>query len=417
MSPKNIKIEDFDYPLPDERIARFPLVDRDACKLLFFNPASGIEHHIFSDISSLIAPGSLLVANETKVINARIEFHKTTGARIEVFILEPFEPADYAVAFASHTSCRWTCLIGNRKKWKSGFISKLIDLPGYTEPVELRAEISEEGEGGACIVDFSWNNPGVSFAAIVEAAGNIPIPPYLKRDSQESDSRDYQTVFSRIEGSVAAPTAGLHFTPQLLSSLSDKGVDFQKLILHVGAGTFKPVKSETIGEHPMHTESFIVSRQLIEKLISALSENRSVIAVGTTSVRTLESLPYLASIIDKGETNLHISQWMAYEKQYENLNTIEALRQLLDFMDKNGVNSISASTAIMIAPGFHWRIVSRMVTNFHQPQSTLLLLVSSFLSNGTDTTELPPWRRIYNEALASDYRFLSYGDACYLIRN
>lgn len=427
---KDILIQDYDYPLPDERIARHPLAQRDACKLILSDAEGGIAHHIFSELPDLLDADTLVVANETKVINARMDFRKPTGARIEIFILEPHDPADYAVAFATRGRCVWTCLVGNRKKWKQGEIAKTLEIPAQDVPAEggrmnsplqspatvaLHARILGDAPGGACLVEFTWDNPQVTFASIVETAGNIPIPPYLKRESEASDSCDYQTVYSRVQGSVAAPTAGLHFTPELLQKLRDKGVDFQRLILHVGAGTFQPVKSETIGGHPMHTETFLVTRSLIEDLIDALQKGKTILAVGTTSVRTLESLPYLGLLIKRGG-ELHIPQWLAYEPELRDFDTIGALRAILARMDELSTDSLTASTAIMIAPGFHWRIVGRMVTNFHQPQSTLLLLVSSFLNPAGEPAnpDGAQWRRIYAEALRGGYRFLSYGDACLL---
>ncbi|MCM1153713.1 MAG: S-adenosylmethionine:tRNA ribosyltransferase-isomerase [Muribaculum sp.] len=415
MLVKDIRIEDFDYHLPDECIARFPLARRDACKLIMSDAEGNISHHIFSDLPSLIARDSLMICNETKVINARMEFHKSTGARIEVFLLEPFAPSDYVLSFARRSSCRWTCLVGNRKKWKGGKISKLLHIPGIDSPVNVYAEIAKDAPGTSAVVEFSWHNPECTFASIVETAGNIPIPPYLKRESMDSDTRDYQTVFSRVQGSVAAPTAGLHFTDRLLDEMRGRGVEMQPLTLHVGAGTFQPVKSATIGEHPMHTETFTVSRSLVNALISALATGRNILAVGTTSVRTLESLPYLGMLLSQGEDHPHITQWMAYDEACAKIKTEDALKAVLARMDADGSDSFTASTAIMIAPGFNWRIVSGMVTNFHQPQSTLLLLVSSFLNpDGNDNN--PQWQRLYAEALEHDYRFLSYGDACLLKR-
>ncbi|MDE6217961.1 MAG: S-adenosylmethionine:tRNA ribosyltransferase-isomerase, partial [Muribaculaceae bacterium] len=402
---KDILIKDYDYYLPDERIARHPLADRDACKLIVSDSDGRISHHIFSELPELISENTLMIANETKVINARMDFHKTTGARIEIFILEPSDPADYAVAFASREACEWTCLVGNRKKWKQGPISKSLEIEGVEGTVTLSAEITGEAPGAACKVRFSWDCPDVTFASIVEAAGNIPIPPYLKRDSETADTNDYQTVFSRVQGSVAAPTAGLHFTPALLSEIREKGVDFRRLILHVGAGTFQPVKSEAIGDHPMHTETFRISRQLVESLKEAISNRKSVLAVGTTSVRTLESLPLLGHALREGDNSLHIGQWTAYDESSNGFATLDALDAILAKMDAENTDSLTASTAIMIAPGFKWRIVDRVITNFHQPQSTLLLLVSSFLnrSGGPQNPEETQWRRIYREASDSGY--------------
>lgn len=413
---KDILIKDFFYPLPDELIAEFPLKQRDACRLIVSDADGGIMHRRFSEIPSQIPSDTLMVCNETRVINARMEFHKATGARIEIFLLEPSLPADYAVSFAQTSECEWVCLVGNRKKWKEGAISKQLDIDGVDKPVTLYAEAVGDTEGRGVRIRFSWDNDRITFASIVEAAGSIPIPPYLNRESQESDTVEYQTVFSRVRGSVAAPTAGLHFTDELMSRLQQRGVEIARLTLHVGAGTFQPVKSDKIGDHPMHTETFTVSRQLVESLIAALEHNRTIMAVGTTSVRTLESLPYLGMLLQQGEEHPHITQWMAYDESLHGLDTIVSLRSILKAMDESGQNTITASTAIMIAPGFRWRIVNRMVTNFHQPQSTLLLLVSSFLNPdaGGGASDDLQWKKIYCEALRGRYRFLSYGDACLL---
>lgn len=409
MSVRNIRIDSFDYPLPAERIALHPLERRDACKLLVAGPSGRITHGVFSDLPLFTRPDTLIVANETKVIRARMEFMKPTGARIEIFLLEPRFPHDYAENFASGGPCVWNCLIGNRKRWKEGVLEKILEVPGVEAPVRMVAEHGDrEGE-----VRFSWNNPVVSFAEIVEAAGNIPIPPYLNRESEDSDTVDYQTVYSRTEGSVAAPTAGLHFTPGLIEELRHHGNEFATVTLHVGAGTFQPVKSDEIGGHPMHSEWISVSRHTLCRVIRALEEGRDILAVGTTSVRTLESLPYLGRMVERGGGNdaeLRVTQWMPYDGESGDFDTLRSLRALLDYMKARALDVIEADTSIMIAPGFRWRIVSRLITNFHQPKSTLLLLVSSFLG---DTST---WRKIYDEALEKGYRFLSYGDACLFSR-
>lgn len=411
---KNIKISDFDYPLPDGRIARHPLSQRDACKLLVSQESGEIRHEVFSSLPDLLPQRSLLVCNDTRVINARIKFEKSTGSKIEVFLLEPLAPEDYVLMFQSREHCRWMCMVGNLKRWKESCLTKELDIEG--RKVTLTAEYIEPLEGASHCVEFRWDDPDVTFASIVDAAGYIPIPPYLKRESEEADSIDYQTVFARIKGSVAAPTAGLHFTPELMDRLRGKGIDVRSVTLHVGAGTFQPVKSEEIGGHPMHTETFTVTRDFVENLLHNLKNGIPVTAVGTTTVRTLESLPYLGHNLILSDESMHVSQWEAYEDLGDMSDesifneTCMCLDALLREMDILGVNSLTASTSIMIAPGFRWRIVDRMVTNFHQPQSTLLLLVSSFLGN--DRAGVPRWRSIYNEALVNDYRFLSYGDAC-----
>ncbi len=408
---KDIRIEDFDYPLPDERIAKHPLADRDSCKLLVHD-AGATSHHIFSEIPDLLPGGCLLVMNNTRVINARMEFFRASGARIEIFLLEPLDPRDYAVAFQTRGRCTWQCLVGNLKKWKEDFLEKILQIDG--RQVTLKATRHESLPGNAHAIEFEWDDPQVTFASIVEAAGNIPIPPYLNRKSEESDSTDYQTVYSRIEGSVAAPTAGLHFTPELLDRIREKGIETREVTLHVGAGTFQPVKSDEIGGHPMHRETFEVELDLVRTLRKALESGRPVIAVGTTTVRTLESLPLILRVKSQESRVKEVGQWEAYSDEARAIDTVEALKALEDYMEKEGVDRLSAATSIMIAPGFKWRIVDGMVTNFHQPQSTLLLLVSSLL-DGSNLTD-PLWRRLYQEALDHDYRFLSYGDACLFIK-
>lgn len=410
MDIRKIRIEDFDYTLPDERIALHPLQQRDACKLLVANARGKLAHYIFSDLPLLLSPDTLIVANETKVIRARLEFIKDTGARIEIFLLDPHDPHDYVSNFAAMESCSWFCLIGNRKRWKGGTLVKRLDIEGKAVTLSASLEDTEKG-----IVRFSWDNHDFSFAEVLENAGNIPIPPYLKRESEESDTTDYQTIFSRTEGSVAAPTAGLHFTPELISRLRQHGNQFATVTLHVGAGTFQPVKSEEIGDHPMHSEWISVNRQTLLRLVAALEEGRDILAIGTTSVRTLESLPYIGSMIKPtGEEVPSVSQWMPYEERFRNIDTIGALKQLIDWMKSHNLDELSTFTSIMIAPGFRWRVVDRLITNFHQPKSTLLLLVSSFL--GTDSENKERWRNVYNEALEKEYRFLSYGDACLFTR-
>lgn len=413
MQIKDIRIEDFDYTLPNERIARHPLRQRDACRLLVSDRKGDISHRHFLELPEILDSSTLIVANETKVINARIEFFKETGSRIEIFLLEPLKPEDYAVNFASEWPCTWVCMVGNRKRWKGGSLSKELRIEGLEKPVIFRATLGHELPGNAWEVTFEWDTPGVSFATMVEAAGEIPIPPYLNRKSEASDTDDYQTVYSRIEGSVAAPTAGLHFTPEIMEKLEKKGIKFAKVLLHVGAGTFQPVKSVTIGDHPMHRESIIVSRELVVRLLEAFAKKEEILAVGTTTVRTLESLPYLGMKLKgegSSEEELSVEQWMPYLSECKDIDTEEALRAILEYLDHNDTDQLQASTSIMIAPGFRWRIVDRLITNFHQPKSTLLLLVSSFLNPSGD--ENPQWKKVYHEALDNDYRFLSYGDAC-----
>lgn len=402
---KDIRIDDYDYSLPEDRIALHPLEERDQCKLLLRSPQGKIYHRIFKELPDLIPPGSLMICNDTKVINARLTFHKPSGAQIELFLLEPEAPSDYALNFQSREHCTWKCLVGNSKKWKSGDI--YAELKDEDETLTIRAVRETTGEDGASEITFYWHNPLYTFGKIVELVGKIPIPPYLNRESEDADLEDYQTVYADVKGSVAAPTAGLHFTPEVFEGLEAHAIEVGKVTLHVGAGTFRPVKSDRIGEHAMHAEPFTVTRDLLEQLIEWKSEGRTVVAVGTTTVRTLESLPYIGLNIAKGASNPWIvNQWDAYSG--EPFDTVKALESIIRKLDEEKADSLTASTSIMIAPGFQWRITDCMVTNFHQPKSTLLLLVSSFL--GDDS-----WRSMYEQALKTDYRFLSYGDACLLL--
>ena len=412
MNPRHIHISDYNYPLPDERIAKFPLAQRDHSKLLVFENGD-ISEDIFYNITGHLPKGALMVFNNTKVIQARMHFRKETGALIEVFLLEPAEPADYELMFQTNGKCAWHCLVGNLKKWKEGQLSRSFDVNGKT--VTLSVERLHE-ERTSHWVEFRWDNPDVSFAEILDAAGELPIPPYLNRDTQESDKTTYQTVYSKIKGSVAAPTAGLHFTDKVLADIDAHGIDREELTLHVGAGTFKPVKSEEIEGHEMHTEYICVNKKTIDKLIA---HGGKAIAVGTTSVRTLESLYYMGVKLHENpnltEEQLHVGQWEPYDyaerlaaEGTAPLDTIDALREISDYLDRNSRKALHSSTQIIIAPGFEYHIVDILVTNFHQPQSTLLLLVSAFVKG--------EWRRIYDYALAHDFRFLSYGDSC-LIKN
>lgn len=403
--PRNISIDDFDYPLPDERIAKHPLARRDACKLLVWKKGSLPSQHVFSELPSLLPPHTVLVCNNTRVINARLLFCKPTGARIEIFCLEPIAPADYEQNFASTESCEWQCLVGNSKRWKEPTIDGEIEVNGTI--VRLTAHRGRQ-LGNAWSIRFSWTG-GVTFADVIGAAGQIPIPPYLNRNTEDSDSEDYQTVYSHIDGSVAAPTAGLHFTPELLSRLIEQGIPRLELTLHVGAGTFQPVKGDTIGDHPMHREFIAVSRDVIESLADSVG-NGYIVAVGTTSVRTLESLYHAGCMMADGRWNGEVPQWYPYEPGHPSLAPAHALKHVLDYLDASGSKTFMGATRIIITPGYTYRIVKGMVTNFHQPRSTLLLLVSAFM--GGDS-----WRDIYDFALANGFRFLSYGDACLLLGN
>ncbi len=398
---QEIAIAEYDYPLPDERIAKYPLAQRDTSKLLLYKSGE-VSEDIFSSLPTHIPQGSLMVFNNTKVIQARLRFRKETGATIEVFCLEPEQPADYQLIFQQQGECVWQCLVGNSNRWKSGTLSQLVRIG--SDDVTLTVE--RVSSGAVNSVRFTWNG-GYSFAELLEAAGELPIPPYLNRNTEEGDKKTYQTVYSKVKGSVAAPTAGLHFTPAVLEALATAGVDCEEVTLHVGAGTFKPVKSELIAEHEMHEEYIEVRLALLKKLIAA---GGSAVAVGTTSVRTLESLYFLGEAVSDNPAispeELHVGQWTPYNHPHT-LTTVEALQALAAYLTANGIDTLHAHTQIMIAPGYTFRIVKAIVTNFHQPKSTLLLLVSAFLKGD--------WRKIYDYALAHGFRFLSYGDSSLLI--
>lgn len=408
METKRIHIKDYNYSLPDERIAKFPLAQRDHSKLLLYKHGE-VSEDVFYNMPNHLPEGALMVFNNTKVIQARLHFRKSTGALIEVFLLEPYVPADYEQMFQTTGSCSWLCMIGNLKKWKGETLRRTFDVKG--REVTLNAERRED-VGKSYRVDFSWDDNTVSFAELLDSVGELPIPPYLNRETQESDKTTYQTVYSKIKGSVAAPTAGLHFTSDVLASLDNHGIDREEVTLHVGAGTFKPVKSEEIQDHEMHTEYICVHRQTLEKLIK---HNACAIAVGTTSVRTLESLYYMGVKLEKNldisEDELHVCQWEPYEGETFEMaaivTPIKAIQNILAYLDRHSLNSLHSSTQIIIAPGYEYKIVKMLVTNFHQPQSTLLLLVSAFLHGD--------WHKIYDYALAHDFRFLSYGDSSLLI--
>ena len=401
-----IYIDDFDYDLPDERIAKYPLQQRDASKLLLWRNGELSESR-FSEIASFLPENSLLVCNNTRVIQARIVFHKTTGARIEVFCLEPLLPSDYALSLSATGSCEWKCMVGNLKKWKEGALEQAILFDG--KDVTFSAELMET-EGNTHRIRFSWSDDTLSFSEILMLIGELPIPPYLHRKTEENDKKTYQTVYSKIEGSVAAPTAGLHFTPEVFDKLKSKNIETEELTLHVGAGTFQPVKSATIDTHTMHTETIAVPLETIRRIQRKLG---NIIAVGTTSVRTLESLYYLGKgplnppSADGDLLNIQVSQW----EPYENTNDIPvetALQNIIDYLEKNDLDTLHAETQILIKPGFQFRIINGMITNFHQPKSTLLLLVSAFVGGN--------WRKIYDYALSNDFRFLSYGDSSLLLK-
>lgn len=401
--PRHIEIKDFNYELPDDRIAKHPLDQRDFSKLLVYKNGS-ITDTSFYKIEEYIPSDSLMVFNNTKVIQARLNFQKSTGAQIEIFCLDPNTPHDYNLIFQTTDSCSWNCMIGNLKKWKEGILTKEVNINGTD--LNIKA-IRKESVGNSHIVEFSWDNPKFTFADILDSCGELPIPPYLNRNTEEKDKETYQTLYSKVKGSVAAPTAGLHFTDRVFEDLRKKGIQTEEVTLHVGAGTFKPVKSDLINDHEMHTEFITVSRSFIEHLIE---HKGNIIAVGTTSVRTLESLYYIGSQLEKNPTltDFRVTQWEPYSSEEKKISKEQALLNILSFLKEHSLEYLLADTQIMIAPGYKFKIVTGIVTNFHQPQSTLLLLVSAFVKGN--------WKFIYNHALTHDYRFLSYGDSSLLIR-
>lgn len=398
-----IRIEEFNYNLPEERIAKYPLPVRDASKLLYYKDGVPATRK-FTEIHSLLPEGSMMVFNDTKVVPARLHFQRETGAHIEIFCLEPVMPEEYVTMFAVTDRCRWKCIVGNVKRWKNDSLSlynphsdaQILDM-------DLKADLVER-QGETSIVEFSWTN-GMPFSRVLEICGSIPIPPYLNRDTEDIDLERYQTLYARYRGSVAAPTAGLHFTEGVMDDIRSKGIDIQTVCLHVGAGTFLPVKSSLVSEHAMHREPFVVTLEFLEKL---LAKTGKLISVGTTSVRTLESLYYLGVKCIEGGAPADVAQWEPYEREY-NYTLEESLQALIGYMKDNSLNSIQSGTQIIIVPGYRFRVVDMLVTNFHQPQSTLLLLVSAFV--GGD------WKNIYDYALANDFRFLSYGDSSLLVRS
>lgn len=423
MDTKHIKISDYNYDLPDERIAKFPIAQRDHSKLLVYKHGE-VSDDVFHHLPTYLPQGALMIFNNTKVIQARLHFRKETGALIEVFLMEPAEPTDYELMFQTTGHCSWLCMIGNLKKWKEGSLKRDFEIKGNkltlsatmrrgdTLGSEAQKMVAKDG-GTNYWVDFDWDNDKVSFAEILEAVGELPIPPYLNRKTEESDKTTYQTVYSKIKGSVAAPTAGLHFTDAVLKDLDAHGIDREEVTLHVGAGTFKPVKSLEIEGHQMHTEYIVVHRRSLEKLIK---HECRVIAVGTTSVRTIESLYYMGVHLLKhpeaNEEELHVNQWDPYELSedgnlVDGITPMQAIQAIIDYLDRNGLEALHSSTQIIIAPGYQYKIVKMLVTNFHQPQSTLLLLVSAFLKGD--------WKKVYDYALSHDFRFLSYGDSSLLI--
>lgn len=403
MDTKEIQIKDYNYELPDNRIAKFPKAERDTSKLLIYKSGEVLEDS-FRSLPSYLPEGALMVFNNTKVIQARLYFRKETGALIEVFLLEPASPTDYELVFQTKGKCSWGCLVGNLKKWKTGKLSRAIEYEGRS----VNLTVERKGEyGTGHLICFEWDDETMSFADVIDAIGELPIPPYLNRETEESDKTTYQTVYSKIKGSVAAPTAGLHFTDNVLASLDKHGIMRDEITLHVGAGTFKPVKSDCISGHEMHTETVCVNRRTLEKLIE---HNAEAIAVGTTSVRTLESLYFLGLKIKANPQitmeEMHVNQWDPYEC-VSDITAVESIKYIIEWLDRNNKTMLHASTQIIIAPGYDYKIVKMLVTNFHQPQSTLLLLVSAFVKGD--------WKKIYDYALTHEFRFLSYGDSSLLI--
>lgn len=397
-----IDINEYNYELPEERIAKYPLEQRDQSKLLVCLPQQDIAHQSFKDIDTILPEGHLVVYNNTKVIHARIEMKKDTGARIEVFCLSPVSPSDYQLMFSSKGECTWSCMIGNLKKWKSGRLKRALTIAG--EELVLEAELLERGNNGSPIVKFFWNSR-FTFSEVLEAVGKIPIPPYLNRDTEDIDSSRYQTVYSKHDGSVAAPTAGLHFTNEVFESLKRKSVEFAELTLHVGAGTFQPVKAENALNHQMHGEKIIIKPELLRKLIAY---NGKIIATGTTSLRSLESIYWLGvkALLNKPLNCLE--QWFWKENTSTPVSMEDSFTALLDYMKKEKVDFIVSTTEIMIVPGYKFRVIKGIITNFHQPKSTLLLLISALIGER--------WKEVYDYALKNDFRFLSYGDSSLLFK-
>lgn len=406
MHPKDISIQDFTYELPDNRIAKYPLSQRDASKLLVFNPDHSIEENTYANISAYIPENSFLVFNNTKVVEARIFFQKATGSTIEIFCLEPDNRyPDVTSAMLESGEVYWKCLIGGAKKWKDGALTRTFQ--GKNGAVELSVEKVEK-RNDYFLVHLYWDDKTLSFAEVLHYAGIIPLPPYLNRETELSDKERYQTVYAKYDGSVAAPTAGLHFTENVLDSLKQKNCQYDFVTLHVGAGTFKPVKAEHMADHEMHYEAMDVSLSFLKNLLSHISQNRNTITVGTTSMRTIESLYWIGVKVFHNELeplHIEVQQWDPYEKP-SNISAQQSIESLITWMEQHHIERLFAKTQIIIAPGYELKIVNALVTNFHQPQSTLILLVSAVVGNY--------WKTIYQYAMDHDFRFLSYGDGSLL---
>jgi S-adenosylmethionine:tRNA ribosyltransferase-isomerase len=406
MDPKQINISDFSYVLPDEKIAKFPLTHRDESKLLFYKDGN-IRDEIFTSISKIFPKNSLIIFNNTRVIHARLLFKRTTGAQIEVFCIEPLDHLDYQLAFASKQSCSWKCMVGNAKRWKKEeLLTKEVLTPNGT----INLNVKQDGKSGELfVVHFSWDGK-LTFAEVLHHAGILPLPPYLNRDTEESDEERYQTIYAKVQGSVAAPTAGLHFTNTVFESLTAKNISRDEVTLHVGAGTFKPVKSDTLAEHEMHEETVFVTLQTLRNMHRQLLEQQKLVAIGTTSTRTLESLYWHGVKLIQGQTapTLSISQWTPYELDTEGISAAQSMAAIIQNLEANQLTALQGSTQIIITPGYSFKMVDILVTNFHQPENTLILLIAAFV--GKD------WKHIYEHALTNGYRFLSYGDSSVLFR-
>lgn len=409
LTPKDIRIEDYDYALPEERIAKFPLAERDQSKLLVYKNGD-VSQAVFRQLHEQLPEGALLVFNDTKVIHARLHFFLQNETKIEILCLEPLAPQDYQQNFSSTTAVRWKCLIGGNRKWKSGEAARGVKMGNSGEKLKVKLSAKRIQQlNDTFEVEFSWDNADFAFGEILAQAGIIPLPPYLNRENVEADEERYQTIYARAQGSVAAPTAGLHFTDAVFGDLDKKGIERAFVTLHVGAGTFKPVKTETMAEHLMHEESIFIHKSLIEKLLQAKQAGKPVIAVGTTSMRTLESLYwYGLQLLQNKDADFNIPQWFPYEKDGAIINPEAALQAVLDYLNTQQKETLEGYTQIMIAPGYQVHVVDGLITNFHQPKSTLLLLVSALV--GED------WRKIYDYAMANEFRFLSYGDGSLLMK-
>lgn len=400
MNIKSTQIDDYTYHLPESKIAKYPLSERDGSKLLSYDKGN-IKHIDFKNIPEFYTENDLIVFNDTKVIQARLIFEKPTGAKIEIFCLEPYEPSDYERIFQEKQKCTWACIIGNKKKWKEGYLALELNINKKKTTIRAKKQLTNEN---ADLIQFSWDNTEISFGDILESMGETPIPPYLKRQSEESDKERYQTVYSKIKGSVAAPTAGLHFTNNILNSLKAQKVKTETVTLHVGAGTFKPVKSLFIGDHEMHTEHFSFNKNLLKTLIK---HKGNITATGTTTVRTLESIYWLGVKILEGKTeDLLIKQWEVYDLP-DNIDPERSINALITYMNVNTIETFHSSTQIIIVPGYTFKIINKLITNFHMPKSTLLLLIAAFIGND--------WKKVYDYALNNGFRFLSYGDSSFLI--